>query len=99
MARRQRQASPQASFVEALNGKRQKLKRATARDKLDATIDWYEKYKPDLPHVMPGGVFMTPDELNKFAAKLDEKTWVYRTWRLERADPPPKGRELLKIAK
>lgn len=99
MARRQRQASPQSSWVDAPNGKRQKLKRATPRDKLDAAIDWYEKYKPDLPHVMPGGVFMSADDLNKFAAKLDDSTWMYRTWKLTRADPPPKGRELMKIAK
>jgi len=99
MAKRQRQQSPQTQWVEPANGKKQKLKRATPRDKLDATIDWYEKFKPELPHVMPGGVFMTADELDKFAAKLDDSTWMYRTWKLTRADPPPKGRELMKIAK
>lgn len=99
MAKRQRQQSPQAQWVEPADGRKLKLKRITPRDKLDATIDWYEKYKPEMPHVMPGGVFMTADELNKFAAKMDADTWSYRTWTLRRADPPAKGRDLMKIAK
>ncbi len=89
----------QTQWVEIEQGKKQKLKRLTPRNKLDAAIDWYEKHKPEMPHVMPGGVFMTPVELDKFASKLDDKTWMYRTWTLMRADPPARGKKLMKIAK
>lgn len=94
-----KQPSPQLQWVEPAQSRKQKLRRSTPRDKLDATIDWYEKYKPQMPHVMPGGVYMTADELNKFAATLDNKTWTYRTWSLTRAEPPAKASERMNIAK
>lgn len=94
-----KQSSPQLQWVEPAQSRKQKLRRSTPRDKLDATIDWYEKYKPDMPHVMPGGVFMSVEELNKFASRMNDDTWVYRTWELRRVEPPPKGSELMKIAK
>lgn len=94
-----RKPSPQIRWVEGIPGAPQKLKPLKPRDKLDATIDWYEKHKPDLPHVMPGGVAMTAAELDKFATKVDNDTWVYRGWELKKAEVPAKASELLRIAK
>lgn len=95
-----RKPSPQTSFVEAYDGRRQTLPAKTPRDRLDELIDWYEKNKPDMPHVMPGGVYMTKEELDSFAGKGPrEGEWMYRTWRLTRAEIPAKASERMKIAK
>lgn len=94
-----RKPSPQLQWVEPANGRKQKMRRSTPRDKLDATIDWYEQYKPDMPHIMPGGVAMTKEELDKFASKQNDTTWLYRGWQLQQAEVPPKAAERMRIAK
>lgn len=94
-----RKPSPQIQWVDGVPGAPKKLKALKPRDKLDAAIDWYEKYKPDLPHVMPGGVAMTAVELDKFAVKQSHDTWLYRGWTLKKAEVPAKSSELQRIAK
>lgn len=94
-----RKPSPQIQWIDGVPGGRQKLRALKPRDKLDATIDWYEKYKPEMQHVMPGGVALSKDELDKFASKLDAETWVYRGWTLKQAEIPAKSSELMRIAK
>lgn len=94
-----RKPSPQLQWVAPADGKQRKLRRSTPRDKLDATIDWYEKHKPQMPHIMPGGVAMERAELDKFASKQNESAWLYRGWQLRQAEIPPKGAERMRIAK
>lgn len=94
-----RKASPQIQWVDGIPGAPQKLKAPKPRDKLDAAIDWYEKYKPEMAHVMPGGVAMSKEDLDKFATKQDDDTWLYRGWTLKKAEVPAKSSELLRIAK
>lgn len=94
-----RKASPQIQWVDGIPGAPQKLKPQKPRDKLDATIDWYEKHKPEMAHVMPGGVAMTKEELDKFATRAEGDTWVYRGWTLKKAEVPAKASELMRIAK
>lgn len=94
-----RKSSPQIQWVDGIPGAPQKLKALKPRDKLDSLIDWYEKFKPDMPHVMPGGVAMDRDELDKIAVKQDQDTWLYRGWILKKAEKPAKSSELMRIAK
>jgi hypothetical protein len=71
-----------------LAGKKRKLKRLNARDRLDKLIDWYEKNMPDHEKVLPGGCVIETDQLNKWAKEVSDNEWLYRGWTLKRAEPP-----------
>lgn len=78
----------QIHWIPILKGKRKKLKKQTARDKLDALIDWYEKNQPDHPKEIPGGVSIKPTTLDRWASPVGDKRWVYRGWLLTLAQLP-----------
>ena len=92
-------ASAQTQWVEIAQGKKRKLPRLKPVDELGRLIDWYEKNRPDMPHVMPGGIAMTATDLDKFATKVAEGVWTYRGWRISQADMLPRAEKRLKINK
>lgn len=98
MARTAAAPSPQTQWV-PLEGKRKKLKKLTPREEIDRLIDWYAVNKPDMEKVMPGGVYRTAMQLNRFAKEVEKGKWEYRGWILTAAEIPPKGKEKQKIAK
>jgi hypothetical protein len=91
--------SAQTQWVEIAAGKKKKLPRLNPRGEIDRLIDWYERNKPDMPHVMPGGVAMTAIELDRFATKTAEGVWMYKGWRLEQSDALPRKEKRVKIHK
>ena len=48
----------QTQWVEITQGKKRTLPARKPQDEIDNLIAWYEKNKPDMPHVIPGGVAM-----------------------------------------
>jgi len=91
--------SAQTQWVEMAASKKRKIPRITPRGELDRLIDWYEREKPDMPRVMPGGVALPADQINRFASKVEEGVWQYRGWRITQADALPKKEKRMKIAK
>jgi len=91
--------SAQIQWVEPSQSKKRKLPRLKPVDELGRLIDWYEKNRPDMPHVMPGGVAMRAADLDKFATKVAEGVWQYRGWRIEQADMLPRAEKRMKISK
>lgn len=89
----------QTQWVEIAAGKKRKLKRLNPRDELDRLISWYEKNKPDLPHVLPGGIALSKIDLDRFAQPTAEGVWTYRGWRITQADTLPRKEKRLKISK
>ena len=89
----------QTQWVEMTASVKRKLPRLTPRGELDKLIDWYETHKPDMPHEMPGGVAMKPEELDKFASKVANGVWSYRGWRLTESDALPRKEKVMKISK
>lgn len=84
-------SAAQTQWVPLPEGKRKKLKKLkklTARDNLDTLIDWYEKNRPDHPKEIPGGVSIKPTTLDRWAAKVGNKKWIYRGWTLTLAELP-----------
>jgi hypothetical protein len=68
----------QTQWVDLPEGKRKKLRRPTRRDRLDALINWYEQNRPDMDHVLPGGVAVPATTLDRWASKVAENRWIYR---------------------
>src|SRR5690348_11228617 len=89
----------QTQWVELQQGKRKKLPRLTPRGELDRLIDWYEREKPDMPKVMPGGVALPPDQLDRIGSKLANGMWMYRGWKLQLSDALPRTEKRVTIAK
>lgn len=91
--------SAQTQWVEITAGKKKKIPRVTPRGELDRLIDWYEKEKPDMPHVLPGGVALLKEQIGRFAQPVAEGVWTYRGWRITQADTLPRKEKRLKIRK
>lgn len=96
MARTASVSSQQTQWI-PLEGRRKKLKRLTKREEIDRLIDWYQKFKPEMEHVMPGDVYLEPRQIERFAKLAEPGKWIYRGWTLTAAEIPPKGKEKQKI--
>jgi hypothetical protein len=91
--------SAQTQWVEISEGKKKRIPRVTPRGELDRLIDWYEKEKPDMPKVLPGGVALLKEQIDRFASPLATGVWMYRGWRISQAETLPRKEKRLKIRK
>lgn len=89
----------QTQWVEIAAGKKKKVPRITPRGELDRLIDWYERNKPDMPRVLPGGVALPKEQIDRFASPLANGVWMYRGWRITQADMLPRKEKRMKITK
>lgn len=89
----------QTAWVELEAGRKRRLPPMGPREELDRLINWYEKNKPDMTKIMPGGVAMPSEELAKFATSIGHGIWMYRGWRLAESDALPRKEKRMKINK